>query len=176
MFCPGCGTENPAQAAFCLKCGNNLARFDAPPAFGQPAAAYPGAAPPAEPPSYLWGYIHGWTMLVGSPLFFLIFLAVLVDPKSDSETRLGAVIFLVLLGLTALTGLGLVRKSKMGMILTFVVTGLHVCFVGICLLALVAQPREPTMLIALVVVLMGTAFWIACSAYYYRRREIFGSK
>lgn len=183
MFCPGCGTENPAQAAFCLKCGNNLSRFDAPQAFGAPPAAFSGApsvgfsgaAAPAAPPSYLWGYIHGWTMLVASPLFFLIFLAVLVDPKSDSETRLGAVIFLFLLGLAALTGLGLVRKWKMGMILTFVFAGLHVFFVLLCLLALVAQPKDPAMLIALVVVLVGTAFWLGCSIYYYRRRQLFGA-
>lgn len=173
MFCPGCGTENPAQAAFCLKCGNNLARFDVPQAFAPAPAAFSGAPSAAVPPSYLWGYIHGWTMLVGSPLFFLIFLAVLVDPKSDSETRLGAVIFLFALGLAALTGLGLVRKWKMGMILTFVFAGLHVLFVGIFLLALAAQPKEPAMLIALLVVLVGTAFWLGCSVYYYRRRDIF---
>jgi hypothetical protein len=113
-------------------------------------------------------------MLVGSPLLFLLFLAVLVDAKSDSETRLGAIILMVLLGLSALTGLGLVRKSKLGMILSFVWAGLHVFFVGICLLALVAEPKEPTMLVALLMVLVGLAFWSACSVYYYRRRHIFG--
>jgi FtsH-binding integral membrane protein len=173
MFCPGCGTENPAQAAFCLKCGVNLPQFAAGQAFVTPPAAFAGTLAPPAPPSYLWGYIHGWLLLVGSPLFFLLFLAVLLDPKSDSETRLGAIILMVLLGLTALTGFGLVRKSKLGMILVFVWTGLHVFFVGLCLLALVAQPKEPTMLVALLVVLVGLAFWIACSVYYYRRRHIF---
>jgi hypothetical protein len=173
MFCPGCGTANPQQAAFCLKCGANLPQFAPGQAFLTPPAAFPGSAP-AAPPSYLWGYIHGWLLLVGSPLLFLLFLAVLVDAKSDSETRLGAIILMVLLGLSALTGLGLVRKSKLGMILSFVWAGLHVFFVGICLLALVAEPKEPTMLVALLMVLVGLAFWSACSVYYYRRRHIFG--
>ena len=51
MFCPGCGTENPAQAAFCLKCGNNLSRFDVPQSFAAPPAAFPGTSAPASPPS-----------------------------------------------------------------------------------------------------------------------------
>ena len=183
MFCPGCGTENPAQAAFCLKCGSNLSRFDsaqafaAPPAFpgaGAPPAGYSGAPAASAPPSYLWGYIHGWLMLVASPLLLLLFLAVLLDPKSDHETRLGAIILMVLLALGALTGFLLVRKSRMGMILVFVWTGLHLLFAGICLLAIAAQPKDPAMFIALLVVLVGLAFWAGCSVYYYRNRQVFG--
>jgi len=173
MFCPGCGTENPVQASFCLKCGSNLPQFVAGQAFVAPSAAFPGSAAPAATPSYLWGYIHGWLLLVGSPLLFLLFLAVLVAPDSDKETRLGAIILMILLAFSAFTGFALVRKSMLGMILTFVWTGLHVLFVAICLLALVAQPKEPTMLIALLVVLVGLAFWIGCSVYYYRRRNLF---
>ena len=173
MFCPGCGTENPAQAAFCLKCGTNLSQFAPGHALVPPPTAFVSSATPSAPPSYLWGYIHGWFLLVASPLLFLLFLAVLVAPESDRETRLGAVILMVLLGLSALTGLLLVRKSKMGMILVFVWTGLNVLFVGICLLALVAKPTEPTFLIALLVVLVALAFWIGCSVYYYRRRQMF---
>lgn len=174
MFCPGCGTENPAEAAFCLKCGSNLPQFVAGQGFTAPAQLTLGMpAPPAAPP-YLWGYIHGWGMLVGCPLFFLLFVAVLVDPESDSETRLGAVILMGLLGLGGLTGFGLVRKSKLGMILVYVWTGLHVFFVLICLLAIAAEPKDPTMAIMLGVVLVGLGFWVACSVYYYRRRHIFG--
>ncbi|HEV2021697.1 MAG TPA: zinc ribbon domain-containing protein [Terriglobales bacterium] len=173
MFCPSCGTENPAQAAFCLKCGASLPQSVPGQVFLAPPAAFLGAPAPPVPSPYLWGYIHGWGMLVVSPLLFLLFLAVLLDPKSDSETRLGAGILMLLLGLAALTGFGLVRKSKMGMILVFVWAGLHVFFVGICLLALVAQPKEPTFLIMLLMVLVGLAFWIACSVYYYHRRHIF---
>ena len=173
MFCPGCGTENPAQAAFCLKCGGNLSQFVPGHALVSPPAAFSSSAAPSAPPSYLGGYIHGWFLLVASPLLFLLFLAVLVAPESDRETRLGAVILMVLLGLSALTGLLLVRKSKMGMILVFVWTGLNALFVGICLLALVTKPTDPTFLIALLVVLVGLAFWSGCSIYYYRRRHIF---
>jgi hypothetical protein len=172
MFCPGCGTENPAQASFCLKCGSMLPQFVAGQGFVAPAAqAAPGT--PAPPPSkpYLWGYIHGWGMLVGGPLLLLLFLAVLVDPNSDSETRLGAVILMILLGFGAITGLGLVRKAKWGMILVFVWAGLHLFFVGLCLLALAAEPKEPSVPIVLMFVLFGLAFWAACSVYYYRRRQ-----
>lgn len=172
MFCPGCGTENPAQAAFCLKCGANLPQFVAGQGFVPPPLV-PGVAAPPAPLPYLWGYIHGWGMLVASPLLFLLFVAVLVDPQSDSETRLGSIILMVLLGLGAVTGFGLVRKSKLGMILVFVWAGLHVFFVGICLLALVAEPKEPTMAIALLLVLVGLIFWGVCSVYYYRRRHDF---
>ena len=173
MFCPGCGTENPAQAAFCLKCGANLPQFVAGQGFVSQGLAVPGSpAAPADLP-YLWGYIHGWGMLVGSPLFFLLFLAVLLDPKSDSETRLGAVILMVLLALGALTGFGLVRKSKLGMILVFVWAGMHLFFVGLCLLALAAEPKEPSVPIVLMFVLFGLAFWGVCSVYYYRRRHNF---
>lgn len=171
MFCPGCGTENPAQAAFCLKCGSSLPQELAGQGFAAPPFV-PGAAPPAAL-SYLWGSIHGWLMLVGCPLLFLLFLAVLVAPESDHETRLGAVILMVLLALGALTGFGLVRKSRMGMILVFVWTGLHVFFVGICLLAVIGAPKEPSIAIALLVVLVGLAFWGLCSVYYYRRRQLF---
>jgi FtsH-binding integral membrane protein len=173
MFCPGCGTENPAQAAFCLKCGGNLSQFAPGRALVSPPPGLSGSAAPSATPTYLWGYIHGWFLLVASPLLFLLFLAVLVAPESDRETRLGAVILMVLLGLSALTGLLLVRKSKMGMILVFVLTGLNALFVGICLLALVAQPKEPTFRIALLLVLVGLVFWIGCSVYYYRRRQMF---
>ena len=172
MFCPGCGTENPAQATFCLKCGVNLPQVLAGQGFAAPPLV-PGVAAPPAPMSYLWGSIQGWGMLVGCPLFFLLFLAVLLDPKSDSDTRLGSIILMVLLGLGALTGFGLVRKSKMGMILVFVWAGLHVFFVGICLLALVGAPKEPSIPIVLLVVLLGLAFWSVCSVYYYRRRSIF---
>lgn len=172
MFCPGCGTENPAQAAFCLKCGANLPQFVAGQGFAPPPLG-PGMAAPDAPLPYLWGYIHGWGMLVASPLLFLLFLAVLVAPESDHETRLGAIILMVLLGLGAVTGFGLVRKSKLGMILVFIWAGLHVFFVGICLLALVAEPKEPTMAIALLLVLVGLIFWSLCSVYYYRRRHNF---
>ena len=170
MFCPGCGTENPAQAAFCRQCGASLSQFQAGQGFAAPPPPIPGVpAPPAALP-YLWGYIHGWTMLVASPLLFLLFMAVLVDPKSDHETRLGSIILMVLLAFGAFTGLGLVRKSRLGMILVFVWTGLHVFFVGICLLALAAQPRDRSIAIALLAVLVGLAFWGLCSAYYYHRR------
>lgn len=172
MFCPGCGTENPTQAAFCLKCGANLPQALAGQGFAAAPLAPGVAAPPAALP-YLWGSIHGWLMLVGCPLFFLLFLAVLVAPESDQETRLGAIILMVLLALGALTGFGLVRKSRMGMILVFVWTGLHVFFVGICLLALVGAPKEPSIAIVLLVVLVGLAFWSVCSVYYYRRRHNF---
>ena len=173
MFCPGCGTENPAQAAFCLKCGANLPQLAAGQGYFAPPPGAPGAAaPPAEQP-YLWGYIQGWGMLVGSPLFFLLFAAVLAAPESDHETRLGAVILMVLLALGAITGFGLVRKIKMGMILVFVWAGLHLFFVGLCLLALVAEPKEPTTPIVLLVVLVGLTFWAVCSVYYYRRRHVF---
>lgn len=171
MFCPGCGTENPAQSAFCAKCGTSLPQFVAGQGFTAPSPLIPGMpAPPAALP-YLWGYIHGWGMLVASPLLFLLFLAVLVAPESDRETRLGSIILMVLLGLGAVTGFGLVRKSKLGMILVFVWAGLHVFFVGICLLALLAQPKEPSMRIALLLVAAGLIFWGLCSAYYYRRRH-----
>ena len=173
MFCPGCGTENPTQSAFCTKCGTSLPRFLAGEGFA-PHPTLPGvAAPPAALP-YLWGYIHGWGMLVSNPLLFLLFLAVLVAPESDRETRLGCIILMALLGLGTVTGFGLVRRSKLGMILVFVWTGLHVFFVGICLLALAAQPKEPTMRIALLLVLVGMIFWSLCSVYYYRRRQMFG--
>ena len=172
MFCPGCGTENPAQAAFCLKCGSNLPQVAGQAFFAPPVV--PAVPAPPAPMSYLWGYIHGWAMLVGCPLFFLLFLAVMVAPDSDSETRLGAVILMVLLGLGALSGFGLVRKSKLGMILVFAWTGLHVFFVLICLLALAAEPKEPSIPIMLLFVLVGLGFWVACSVYYYRRRHIFG--
>ena len=172
MFCPGCGTENPAQAAFCLKCGANLPQMAAGQGYVAPPA--PAAGVPVAPEqSYLWGYIHGWGMLVGSPLLFLLFLAVLLDPKSDSETRLGAVILMVLLALGAVSGLGLVRKTKMGMILVFIWAGLHLFFVGLCLLALAAEPKEPSVPIVLLFVLFGLAFWAVCSLYYYRRRQTF---
>lgn len=172
MFCPGCGTENPAQAAFCLKCGANLPQFVAGQGFAPPPVV-PGVPAPPAPLPYLWGYIHGWGMLVASPLLFLLFLAVLVAPESDQETRLGAIILMVGLAFGALTGFGLVRRSKLGMILVFVWAGLHVFFVGICLLALVAEPKEPTMAIALLLVLVGLIFWSLCSVYYYRRRHNF---
>lgn len=150
MFCPGCGTENPAQAAFCLKCGANLPQGMAAQGYGAPPQAFPGdAAASAAAQPYVWGYIHGWAMLIGGPLLFLIFLAVLMDPKSDSETHLGAIILMVL-------------------------TGLHVLFVGICLLAVVGKPGDPSILTALGVCLIGLAFWSMCSVYYYRRRHIFG--
>ena len=170
MFCPGCGTENPAQSAFCTKCGTNLTQFLAGQGFASPPLI-PGVPAPPAPLPYVWGYIHGWVMLVASPLLFLLFLVVLVDPESDSETRLGCIILMALLGLGAVTGFGLVRKSKLGMILVFVWAGLHVFFVGICLLALVAEPKEPTMKIALLLMLAGLIFWSLCSAYYYRRRH-----
>ena len=173
MFCPGCGTQNPAQAVFCLNCGSNLPQFAAGQGYIAPRPGAPGFAAPPAPQPYLWGYIHGWGMLVGSPLFFLLFLAVLVAPESDHETRLGAVILMVLLALGAITGFGLVRKMKMGMILVFVWTGLHLFFVGLCLLALVAEPKEPSIPMVLLVVLAGLAFWLVCSVYYYRRRHIF---
>ena len=173
MFCPGCGTENPAQAVFCLKCGANLPQFLAGQGYVAPPPAFPGSpAPPASPP-YLWGYLHGWGMLVGSPLFLLLFLAVLMAPESDHETRLGAVILMVLLALGTITGFGLVRKTKMGMVMVFVWAGLHLFFVGLCLLALAAEPKEPSIPIVLMVVLAGLVFWILCSVYYYRRRHIF---
>ena len=171
MFCPGCGSENPAQAAFCTKCGTSLPQFLAGQGFAAPPLpVIPGMPASPAPLSYVWGYIHGWGMLVTNPLLFLLFLAVLVDPKIDSETRLGCVIVMVLLGLGTLTGVGLVRKSKLGMILSFVWTGLHVLFVGICLLALVAKPKERDMAIALALMLAGLVFWSLCSVYYYRRR------
>jgi len=171
MFCPGCGTENPAQAAFCAKCGTSLPQFLAGQGFAVAPPLIPGVPAPPAPLPYVWGYIHGWVMLVASPLLFLLFLVVLVDPESDSETRLGCIILMALLGLGAVTGFGLVRKSKLGMILVFVWAGLHVFFVGICLLALVAEPKEPTMRIALLLVLVGLIFWSLCSVYYYRRRH-----
>lgn len=173
MFCPGCGTQNPAQAAFCLKCGANLPQVVPGQGYAPPPQAFPGVPAPAAPQPYLWGSIHGWAMLVGSPLFFLLFLAVLLAPDSDHDTRLGAIILMVLLALGAVTGLGLVRKMKMGMILVFAWAGLHLFFLGLCLLALVAKPNEPSVLIALLVVGVGLAFWSVCSVYYYRRRRIF---
>ncbi len=173
MFCPGCGTENPAQAAFCLKCGAGLQQFVAGPGMAAPPQAFPGGPAASAPPSYLWGHIHGWGMLVTCPLLFLLFVAVLLDPKSDSDTRLGSIILMVLLAFGFFTGLGLVRKSKMGMTLVFIWTGLHVFFVGICLLALVGAPKEPSIPIVLMVVLVGLAFWGACSVYYYKRRHTF---
>ena len=173
MFCPGCGTENPAQAVFCLKFGANLPQFVAGQGYVAPPPAFLGIpAPPAAPP-YLWEYIHGWGMLVGGPLFFLLFLAVLLVPESDQETRLGAIILMVLLALSAVTGFGLVRKTKMGMVMVFVWAGLHLFLVGLCLLALVAEPKEPSTPIVLLVVLVGLVFWSFCSVYYYRRRHNF---
>jgi hypothetical protein len=171
MFCPGCGTENPAQSAFCTQCGTSLPQLVAGQGFATRPTIIPGmpASPAALP--YLWGYIHGWGMLVTNPLLFLLFLAVLVAPESDRETRLGCVILMALLGLGTVTGFGLVRKSKLGMILVFVWAGLHVFFVGICLLALMAHPKEPSMRIALLLVLAGLIFWGFCSVYYYRRRH-----
>jgi len=174
MFCPGCGTENPAQAAFCLKCGANLPQFTAGQSFvAPPQQDFSGVPAPGAPLPYLWGYIHGWALLVGSPLFLLLFGAVLVDPGSDSETRMGAVIIMVALAVGALTGFGLVRKTKMGMILVFVLTGLHLFFVGLCLLALVAEPKEPSVALVLLLMLGGLGFWSVCSVYYYKRRQDF---
>jgi hypothetical protein len=171
MFCPGCGSENTAQSAFCTKCGTNLSQLLAGQGFaGPPPPVIPGVPAPPAPLPYLWGYIHGWGMLVTNPLLFLLFLAVLLDPKSDSETRLGCAVLMVLLGLGTLTGVGLVRKSKLGMILVFVWTGLHLFFVGIFLLALVAKPHDRSMAIALLLMVAGLGFWSLCSVYYYRRR------
>lgn len=172
MFCPGCGTENPAEAAFCLKCGSNLAQFGGGQGFfARPPAGVPQVPAPPAPMSYLWGYIQGWGMLVGCPPFFLLFLQVLMDPKSDSDMRVAAGVFMGLMALAALTGFGLVRKMKMGMILVFVWAGLHVWLVGLFLLAILGESKDPRFPIALVVALVGLAFWIVCSVYYYRRRH-----
>jgi type IV pilus assembly protein PilA len=45
MFCPRCGTANPNEGTYCLKCGNSLET-------GQPAQAIPTAGSPL-PPSQL---------------------------------------------------------------------------------------------------------------------------
>ena len=173
MFCPGCGTQNPAQAAFCLKCGVNLPQLAAGQGYVAPPPGVPGVAAPPAPQPYRWGYIQGWGMLVVSLLFFLLFLAVLVAPESDHETRLGAVIRMGLYALGAITGFGLVRTTKMGMVMVFVWAGLHLFFVGLCLLSLAAEPKELSIPIVLMVVLAGLVFLILCSVYYYRRRHIF---
>jgi hypothetical protein len=86
---------------------------------------------------------------------------------------MGAVIIMVALAVGALTGFGLVRKTKMGMILVFVLTGLHLFFVGLCLLALVAEPKEPSVALVLLLMLGGLGFWSVCSVYYYKRRQDF---
>ena len=82
-------------------------------------------------------------------------------------------LFRSLLALGTLTGFGLVRKMKIGMILVFVWAGLHVFLVGLFLLALVAAPKEPGTASVLMGVFVGLIFWMLCSVYYYRRRHIF---
>ena len=173
MFCPGCGTDNPAQAVFCYKCGAQMPQAVAGQGFvlpGQPVAAGAAAAPQ---PGYLWGYIQGWAMLVGSPLFFLLFTAVLLKPDSDAQTREGSVMFMVLLALGAITGLGLVRRMKLGLRLVYVWAGLHVAFAGIGVLAIIGAPGSSDIRIAMVLILVGLVFWMLCAAYYHKRHTLF---
>lgn len=171
MLCPGCGTENPAQAVFCYKCGAQMSA-------GTPAQAFvapgqPLAAPVGPQPSYLWGYVHGWAMLVLGPLFFLLFAAVLAAPGSDRQTREGAVMFMVLLALAAVTGFGVVRKMRLGLRLVYIWAALHVAFTLIGLLALVGAPGDTNVHIAAVAIFVGLVFWMLCAVYYHKRRALF---
>ena len=127
--------------------------------------------PPAAPASYLWGNIHGWGMLVGGPVFFLLFLYVLLAPDSDRDARFGAILLMVLLALATLTGFGLVRQLKFALILVYVWAGLHLALVAVALLAMVADPKAA--LPALLLLGLGTVFWSVCSVYYHRRRTLF---
>lgn len=171
MLCPGCGAENPAQAVFCYKCGSQMSA-------GTPAQVLvaPGqslAAPAGPQPSYLWGYVHGWAMLILGPLLFLLFAAVLVAPTSDRQTREGAIMFMVLLALATITGYGVVRKIRLGLRLVYIWAALQVAFTLIVLLALVGAPGESSVHIAAVVIFVGLVFWMLCAAYYHKRRALF---
>jgi hypothetical protein len=172
MFCPGCGKPSAPQETFCIQCGARLPESIGEPGYAVPPPAdFSGVAASATPASYLWGNIHGWGMLVGGPLLFLLFLFVLLAPDSDQDARLGAIILMVGLALATITGLGLVLQMKMGLILVYIWTGLHVALVFVALLAMVADPKAA--LPALVLLLFGVAFWSVCSVYYYRRRSLF---
>ena len=171
MFCSGCGTENPASATFCYKCGAQMPQSVPTQDFVLPGQPLPVAASPQ--PGYLWGYIQGWAMLVGGPLFFLLFLAVLLAPTSDRQTREGAVIFLVLLALGTLTGLGLVRKMRLGLRLVYVWAAMQAAFVLIGILTLIGAPGDSDVHVAFGVILVGFVFWMICLPYYHKRKAIF---
>lgn len=172
MFCPGCGTENPGQAVYCYKCGAQMPQA-APGGQGFVAAGRALAGASAPQPGYLWGEIQGWGMVIGGPLLFLLFLGVFLMPGADHDTRLGAVMFMVLLAVGALTGLGLVRKMRFGLLMVYAWAGLHAVFTLVGLLALIGAPGDRNVHIAAVVILLGLAFWICCAVYYHHRRSIF---
>jgi hypothetical protein len=133
----------------------------------------PVATPASPPPGYLWGYIQGWAMLIGCPIFFLLFLAVLLAPTSDRQTREGSVMFMVLLALGTLTGLGLARKMRLGLRLVYVWAGLHVAFTGIGVLALIGAPGDSDIRVAFVLILAGLVFWMICATYFHKRKALF---
>lgn len=170
MLCPGCGTDNPATAVYCYKCGAQITQAAAPgQGFvlpGQPVAAAPQLG-------YAWGYIHGWVMLIASPLLFLLFLVVLLTPASDAQTRKGAVMFMVLLALGTVTAFGLVRKLRFGLLLVYIWAGLHILFMLIGLLAILGAPGDRSVHIGVVVILAGLVFWMLCATYYHKRRTLF---
>ena len=180
MFCPGCGNPHEPAAQFCAICGT---RLGAPPPAAYAVSASSGAAvaPAFAPapaatsavaaPSYVWGNIQGWGMLVGGPLFFLLFLFVYFAPDSDHDQKLGSAILMAASAVATIVGLAIVRRTKLAMIAMYVIAGLHVLLVPLFLLALLA-PQHPAETMAFIfAALLGVAFWAACAAYYYRRRE-----
>jgi hypothetical protein len=171
MFCPGCGTENPAQAVYCYKCGAALPQ--AAPAQAFAAAVPPLATPPSVAPGYLWGYIQGWGMVIGGPILFLLFLWVFFMPGADHDTRLGAVVLMIAFAVGAVNGVGLLRKKRFGLLMVYAWAGLHVLFALIGVLALIGAPGDRDVHIGVLVILMGLVFWMLCAAYYHRRRGIF---
>ena len=173
MFCPGCAAENPSQAVYCFKCGARLPQEIPGQGYVAVGAAPVLAGAPVTSAGYLWGYIQGWGMTIGGPILFLLFLLVLLMPGSDQDTRIGAVMFMVLLAVGTVTGLGLLRKMRFGLFMVYAWAGLHVLFTLIGLLALVGAPGDRNVHIAAVVIFVGLAFWTCCAVYYYRRRTLF---
>ena len=171
MFCAGCGTERAAAAPFCSTCGLPFPDTQPSYAVSSSGAAVAPALAAQTPPSYLWGYIHGWSLLAGCPLLFLLFLVVFFAPSSDRDTKLGAVMLMAGLAFGTLVGFTIIRKKFLGMILVFVCTGLHLPLAGLFVLAMFAPQHPPAAGALVVASLVGFACWAACSAYYYKRRQ-----
>jgi hypothetical protein len=111
-------------------------------------------------------------MAVGGPLLFLLFLLVMLSGDSDKDTRLGAIVLMAGSALAAVTGYGLLRKLKFGMVLIFVWTGLHAVLVLLALIAMLAPDRAAALGL-LLYALVSLGIWTACAAYYYKRRQLF---
>ncbi len=105
--------------------------------------------------------------------YLVLFLLVFLMPGADHDTRLGAVMFMVVLALGAVTGLGLLRKMRFGLLMVYAWAGLHVLFAMIGALALLGAPGDRNVHIGVVAILVGLVFWLMCAVYYHRRRAIF---